>query len=57
VARKSSSPSSSPREPFAVRLDPELVTSIKILAAKKRTQVNLLFEEAVRDLLKKYKET
>ena len=56
VARKSASPSSSPREPFGVRLDPELVTAMKILAAKKRTQVNLLFEEAVRDLLRKYKE-
>lgn len=57
MARKSSSPSSEPRQPFGVRIDPELVTSIKILAAKKRTQVNLLFEEAVRDLLRKYKET
>ena len=56
MVRKSASPSKSPREPFGVRLDPELVTSVKILAAKKRTQVNLLVEEALKDLLKKYRE-
>ena len=56
MARKSASPSSSPREPFGVRIDFELVTAMKILAAKKRTQVNLLVEEAIRDLLQKYRE-
>ena len=57
MPRKSAMPSSSPREPFGVRIDPELVTSLKILAAKRRTQVNLLVEEALKDLLRKYKET
>ena len=56
MARKSQQPSSQPREPFGVRIDPELVTAMKILAAKKRTQVNLLVEEAIKDLLQKYRE-
>jgi predicted HicB family RNase H-like nuclease len=56
MARKSQQPSNQPREPFGVRLDMDLVTAIKILAAKKRTQVNLLVEEALRDLLRKYKD-
>lgn len=56
MARKSQQPSNQPREPFGVRLDPELVTAIKILAAKKRTQVNLLLEEAIKDLLHKNNE-
>lgn len=56
MARKSQQPSTQPREPFGVRLDPEVIMSIKILAAKKRTQVNLLIEEALRDLLRKYKD-
>ena len=56
MTRKSQQPSNQPREPFGVRIDFELVTALKILAAKKRTQVNLLVEEAIRDLLKKYRE-
>jgi predicted transcriptional regulator len=56
MARKSTQPSNSPREPFGVRLDPEVVTAIKILAAKRRTQVNLIVEEALRDILRKYGE-
>jgi len=56
MARKSQQPSSQPREPFGVRIDPELVTAMKILAAKKRTQVNLLVEEALKDILRKYQE-
>ena len=57
MTRKSQQPSNQPREPFGVRIDFELVTALKILAAKKRTQVNLLVEEAIRDLLRKYRET
>jgi predicted HicB family RNase H-like nuclease len=53
MARKSTQPSNSPREPFGVRLDPEVVIAIKILAAKKKTQVNLLIEESIKDLLRK----
>ena len=56
MARKSQQPSKEPREPFGVRLDMDLVTDIKILAAKKRSAVNLLVEEALRDLLRKYKD-
>ena len=52
MARKSAVPSSSPREPFGVRLDPEVVTAIKIMAAKKRTQVNILVEEALKEWLR-----
>ena len=57
MARRSAMPSKTPREPFGVRLDPEVVTAIKILAAKRRTQVNLLIEEAIKDLLRKYGES
>ena len=53
MARRSTQPSNSPREPFGVRLDPEVVIAIKILAAKKKTQVNLLIEESIKDLLRK----
>lgn len=56
MARKSQQPSNQPREPFGVRIDLRLVTSLKILAAKNRTQVNLLIEEAIKDLLQKHKE-
>ncbi len=56
MARKSQQPISQPREPFGVRIDLRLVTALKILAAKNRTQVNLLVEEALKDFLRKHKE-
>lgn len=41
---------------FGVRMNPELVKKLKILAVKKDTQVYKLLEEAVADYLKKNKE-
>ena len=32
----------------------DLLTSLKVLAAKKSKRLNMLLEEAIRDLLKKY---
>ena len=58
MGRKStpvSSPSSS-HKVFGVRINPELGKKLKILAAKKDTQVYKLLEEAIIDLLKKHKE-
>ncbi len=43
------------RKSFGIRLDPDLVKELKILAAKKDSQVNHLLEEAIKDLLEKYK--
>lgn len=58
MGRKSSSPTgtSSPNKVFGVRMDPELVKKLKILAVKKDTQVYKLLEEAIIDYLKKNKE-
>jgi predicted transcriptional regulator len=45
-----------PNKVFGVRLDPELVKKLKIMAVKKETQVYKLLEEAITDYLKKHKE-
>ena len=58
MGKKSSSSTgtSSPNKVFGVRVDPELVKKLKIMAVKKDTQVYKLLEEAVIDYLKKNKE-
>ncbi len=43
------------RKSFGIRLDPDLVKELKILAVKKDSQVNHLLEKAIRDLLEKNK--
>jgi predicted transcriptional regulator len=42
------------RKPFGFRLDAELVKQLKVLAAKQERAVNVILEEAIRDLLTKY---
>lgn len=44
------------RRSFGIRLNPALVKELKILAAQRETQVNLLLEEAIRDFLEKCRE-
>ena len=58
MGRKSSpSAGTSPaNKVFGVRMNPELVKKLKILAVKKETQVYKLLEEAITDFLKKNKE-
>ncbi|MEK6652499.1 MAG: ribbon-helix-helix domain-containing protein [Nitrospirota bacterium] len=58
MGKKSSSSTgtSTPNKVFGVRVDPELVKKLKIMAVKKDTQVYKLLEEAVIDYLKKNKE-
>ena len=43
------------RKSFGIRLNPALVRELKIMAAQRDTQVNLLLEEAIRDFLEKSK--
>ena len=45
----------SARERFTTTLDSELLQEIKILAIRNRHSTNDLLEEAIHDLLKKYK--
>ena len=58
MGKKSSSSTgtSTPNKVFGVRVDPELVKKLKIMAVKKDTQVYKLLEEAVIDYFKKNKE-
>lgn len=58
MGRKSSvsTGATSANKVFGVRMDPEMVKKLKILAVKKETQVYKLLEEAVIDYLKKHKE-
>ena len=44
------------RERFTTTLDSELLQEIKILAIRNRHSTNDLLEEAIHDLLKKYKD-
>ena len=44
------------RKPVGFRLDFELVKMLKILAIEQNRQVNVLLEESIQDLLRKYKE-
>lgn len=43
------------RARFVTTLEPELITEIKVLAAKNRKRTNDLLEEAIRDLIEKYR--
>jgi len=43
------------RERIGTILPKELVTRLKYLAVEKRCRLNKLFEEAIQDLLRKYK--
>lgn len=45
------------RKPFGFRLNSALVKRLKVLAVKKDMAVNVLLEEAIHDLLTKYKDT
>ena len=42
------------KEKFTTTLDGELLRRVKILGVNKRCPVNILLEEAMKDLLKKY---
>jgi predicted HicB family RNase H-like nuclease len=44
------------RKPVGFRIDFELVKMLKILAIEQNKRVNGLIEEAIQDLLRKYKE-
>ncbi len=48
--------SSTERKPFGIRIKPELMKKLRMLAVEKDMQVNHLLEEAIEDLLEKYKE-
>jgi predicted transcriptional regulator len=50
------SSSSSGRKSYGIRLDPELVKKLKILAAKEEEPVNRVLEEAIVEYLKKHGE-
>ncbi len=43
------------RKPLGVRISPELIKQIKHLAIDKGKPLNILIEEALTDILKKYK--
>ena len=45
-----------PRQQLGVRIDTSLVVEAKVLAARQQCRLNELIEEALRDLLKKYRE-
>ncbi len=45
---------SSERKPFGFRLETEIVKKLKVLAVKQEKAVNVLLEEAIRDLVMKY---
>jgi predicted transcriptional regulator len=44
------------RKMFATRIDPQLIKSLKMLAVKQEKPNNHLLEEAIKDLLKKYRQ-
>ena len=46
----------SEKEPFTTTLNAQLLEDIKILAVRKKCSTNVLIEEAISMLLKKYKE-
>ncbi len=47
---------SRPKQQLGVRVDADLVVEAKVLAVRQRRRVNDLVEEALRDLLKKYRD-
>ena len=52
---KDSEPPTS-KQQLGVRIDTGLVVEAKVLAARQQCRLNELVEEALRDLLKKYRE-
>ena len=44
------------RQQLGIRVDGDLVVETKVLAARQRRRLNEVVEEALRDLLKKYRE-
>ncbi len=44
------------RQQLGIRVDGDLVVEAKVLAARQRRRLNEVVEEALRDLLKKYRE-
>jgi len=44
------------KQQLGVRIDSDLVVETKVLAARQRKRLNEMVEEALRDLLKKYRE-
>lgn len=54
--KKDTSSGSSGRKSYGIRLDPELVRGIKIIAAKTDKAVNCVLEEAIVEYLKKHGE-
>ena len=47
---------SSSKQQLGVRIETGLVVEAKVLAARQRRRLNEVIEEAIRDLLKKYRE-
>ena len=45
-----------PKQQLGVRINTALVIEAKVLAARQQCRLNELIEEALRDLLKKYRE-
>ncbi len=54
--KKQTTSSSSGRKSYGIRLNPELVKGIKIIAAKREEPVNRVLEDAIVEYLKKHGE-
>ena len=44
------------RQQIGARVDQELITEVRVLALRQRRRFNELIEEALKDVLKKYRE-
>ena len=44
------------KQQLGVRIETSLVVEVKVLAARQQCRLNELIEEAIRDLLKKYRD-
>jgi len=44
------------RQQIGARIDQELITEVRVLALRQRRRFNQLIEEALTDVLKKYRE-
>jgi len=51
-----SKPNPPNKQQLGVRVDADLVIEAKVLAVRQRRRVNALIEEAIRDVLRKYRE-
>lgn len=49
-------PTPKPKQQIGARVDSDLVAEVRVLAARKRRRFNVMIEEALHDLLKKYRE-